>query len=137
MAATDFPVGHTLAVKLWSKRIAREALKQTFAMKFAGEGSNNMIQIFDDTSKGPGDQIRWPLRVQPTGRGVTGSQSLEGNEEAIVTYADTFVIEELAHAFRAKTTIDAQRVAFDVREECRMSASDWLADRLEIRALAA
>lgn len=32
MAATDFPVGHPLAVKLWSKKIAREALKETMAL---------------------------------------------------------------------------------------------------------
>jgi hypothetical protein len=31
MAATDFPLNHPLAVKLWSKKIAREALKETMA----------------------------------------------------------------------------------------------------------
>lgn len=31
MAATAYPVNHPLAVKLWSKKIAREALKETFA----------------------------------------------------------------------------------------------------------
>lgn len=31
MATTDYPVNHPLAVKLWSKKIAREVLKQTMA----------------------------------------------------------------------------------------------------------
>jgi len=31
MAATDYPVGSPLAVKLWSKKIAREMLKETVA----------------------------------------------------------------------------------------------------------
>lgn len=88
--ALDYPVGHPLAVKLWSKKIAREALKATHASKFMGESSNSLIQVFDETSKGAGDSIRVPLRMQLTGRGVTGTQELEGNEENLSTYQDCF-----------------------------------------------
>lgn len=31
MATTDYPVNSPMAVKLWSKKIAREALKETMA----------------------------------------------------------------------------------------------------------
>ena len=90
MATTDYPVNHPLAVKLWSKKIAREVLKQTMASKFMGTSSNSMIQIFDETSKGPGDRVRVPLRMQLTGRGVSEGTALEGNEEALATYNDWF-----------------------------------------------
>lgn len=83
MATTDFPVGSPHAVKLWSKKIAREALKETMASKFMGTSSNNLIQVFDDTSKGPGDRIRVPLRLQLSGRGVGETEALEGNEESL------------------------------------------------------
>ncbi len=131
MATTDYPVGHPLAVKLWSKKIAREALKETMAMKFMGTSSNNLIQVFDDTSKGSGDRIRVPLRMQLTGRGVGETEALEGNEEALSTYYDDVVINDLAHAVRIKTTIDAQRVPFSVREEARLGIQDWYADRID------
>jgi len=131
MATTDYPVGHPLAVKLWSKKIAREALKETMAMKFMGTSSNNLIQVFDDTSKGSGDRIRVPLRMQLSGRGVGETEALEGNEEALSTYYDDVVINDLAHAVRIKTTIDAQRVPFSVREESRLGIQDWYADRID------
>lgn len=137
MAATDYPVNSPIAVKLWSKKIAREALKETMAMKFMGTSSNNLIQVYDDTSKGSGDRVRIPLRVQLSGRGVGETEALEGNEEALSTYYDDVVISDVAHAVRVKTTIDAQRVPFSVREEARLGIQDWYADRIEVSALAA
>lgn len=131
MAATDYPVNSPIAVKLWSKKIAREALKETMAMKFMGTSSNNLIQVYDDTSKGSGDRVRIPLRVQLSGRGVGETEALEGNEEALSTYYDDVVISDVAHAVRVKTTIDAQRVPFSVREEARLGIQDWYADRID------
>jgi N4-gp56 family major capsid protein len=131
MAALDFPVNHPLAVKLWSKKIAREALKSTHAAKFMGESSNSLIQVFDDTSKGAGDRIRWPLRVQLSGRGVTGTQVLEGNEELMNFYYDDFIIDEMDHAVRSKVRIDQQRVQFSIREEMKDAIVDWYAGRID------
>jgi N4-gp56 family major capsid protein len=131
MAATDFTVNSPLAVKLWSKKIAREALKETMASKFMGTSSNNMIQVFDDTSKGAGDRITVPLRMQLTGRGVGEPDSLEGNEEALSTYSDNIVINDLAHAVRYKATIANQRVPFSLREEATQGIADWYADRID------
>ena len=131
MATTDYPVGSPLAVKLWSKKIAREALKETMAMKFMGTSSNNMIQVFDDTSKGAGDRIRVPLRMQLSGRGVGETEALEGNEESLSVYYDDVLINDMAHAVRMKVTIDAQRVPFSVREEARLGIQDWYSDRID------
>lgn len=131
MAATDFPVNSPLAVKLWSKKIAREALRETMAMNFMGTDSNSLIQVFDDLSKGSGDKVTVPLRMQLSGRGVGESDTLEGNEEPLSTYSDSVVINDLAHAVRSKTTIDAQRVPFSVREECRLGIQDWYSARID------
>ena len=131
MATTDYPVNHPLAVKIWSKKVAREALKSTYISKFMGTGSNSLCQIFDETSKGSGDRIRVPLRMQLSGRGVGETESLEGNEEALTTYSDDVVINDLAHAVRVKTTISQQRISFSAREEARMGLSDWFADRTD------
>jgi N4-gp56 family major capsid protein len=128
---TDYPVNHPLAVKLWSRKLAREALKATQAFKFMGTTSNHLIQVLDDAKKGTGDRVRVPLRMQLTGRGVGETEELDGNEEALTTYQDDVGINDLAHAVRVKTTIDAQRVPFDVREEARTGLSDWYADRID------
>lgn len=131
MATTDFPLNSPHAVKLWSKKIAREALKETMAGKFIGTSSNNMIQVFDDTSKGAGDRIRVPLRLQLSGRGVGETEALEGNEESLSVYYDDVLINDMAHAVRMKVTIDAQRVPFSVREEARLGIQDWYSDRID------
>ncbi|WP_178130517.1 N4-gp56 family major capsid protein [Reyranella sp. CPCC 100927] len=131
MAATDFPVGHPLVVKLWQKRIWREALKETMAMKFMGTSSNSLIQILDETSKGAGDRIRVPLRMQLAGRGVGETEALEGNEESLLTFYDDVLINDLAHAVRNKTRIDQQRVPWSMREESAAGLRDWFAERID------
>jgi len=131
MAATDYPVNHPLAVKLWSKKLFQEALKQTWASKFMGKSSNSLIQIKDETQKSAGDKITYGLRMQLTGAGVQGDGTLEGNEEALVTYSDSVLINQLRHAVRSNGKMSEQRVPFSVREEARMGLQDWWADRID------
>jgi uncharacterized protein DUF4043 len=63
MAVTSYGVNAAEAVKLWSKKLAREALKETFASRFMGTDSNSLCVIKDETQKGPGDRIRCLLRI--------------------------------------------------------------------------
>lgn len=131
MATTNYPVNDALAVKLWSKKLFQEALKQTYFSRFMGKGSSSIIQIKDETSKGAGDQITVGLRMQLSGAGVSGDGTLEGNEEALTTYSDAVIINQLRHAVRSAGKMSEQRVPFSVREEARMGLQDWWADRLD------
>lgn len=131
MAVTSYPVNHALAVKLWSKKLYHDVIGESFFGRFMGEGSDSMIQIKTETSKGPGDRIRLPLRALLTGAGVQGDATLEGNEEALSTYYDDIVINQLRHAVRSGGKMSEQRVPFSVREENRMGLKDWWTERLE------
>lgn len=131
MATTSYGVNDALAVKLWSKKLFQEALKQTYFSRFMGKGSSNIVQIKDETSKGPGDQITVGLRMQLSGDGVQGDGTLEGNEEALTTYSDAVLINQLRHAVRSAGKMSEQRVPFSVREEARMGLQDWWANRLD------
>jgi N4-gp56 family major capsid protein len=131
MAATSYGVNHDLAVKLWSKKLFHEALKATFFSKFMGKGSGSLIQIKDETSKSAGDKITFGLRMQLTGDGVQGDGTLEGNEEALTTYADSVYIDQLRHAVRSAGKMSEQRVPFSVREEAKDGLRDWWSDRLD------
>lgn len=135
MATTDYPVNHPLAVKLWSRKLFREALKQTFMKKFMGEGSDSMIQVLNDTKKGAGDRITVGLRMQLSGAGIEGDSTLEGNEEALTTYSDNLLINQLRHSVRTAGRMSEQRVNFSVREEARMGLVDWWADRIDTALL--
>ena len=128
MATTDYPLNHPLAVKLWSKKLMQEALKQTYFAKFIGKTSGSLIQIKEETSKGAGDKITFGLRMQLTSDGVVGDATLEGNEESLVTYSDSVLINQVRNAVRSDGKMSEQRVPFSVREEARMGLTDWFAD---------
>lgn len=131
MAVTAFATGDNLAVKLWSKKLAVEALKQTWAYKFMGRDANSVIQVFDETSKSEGDRIRIPLRRLLVGAGVRGDATLEGNEERLNYYSDDLFIDQLRHAVREGGKFTRQLVPFDIRENARQSLQDWWADRFD------
>lgn len=131
MAVTSFATGDNLAVKLWSKKIAVEALKQTWCYKFMGSDDNSVIQIFDDTQKSPGDRVRIPLRRLLVAAGVLGDLTLEGNEERINYYTNDCYIQQLRHAVREGGKFTRQLVPFDIREHARASLQDWWADRID------
>lgn len=131
MAVTNYGVNANEAVKLWSRRLAREVLKTTYIQKFIGEDDNSVIQIRNDTKKGPGDRIRVTLRMQLSGDGVLGDGTLESNEEALTTYTDDFLINQLRHAVRSAGKMSEQRIPFSVREEAMSGLRDWWADRMD------
>lgn len=131
MASVTYGVNDPLAVKLWSKKLTVEALKATWLQKFMGRDDNSLIQIKDETSKSPGDTITVGLRMQATGAGVAGDGTLDGNEEALVTYTDKIIINQLRHAARSAGRVTQQRVPFDIREEMLGMMKDWWADRID------
>lgn len=134
MATTTYGVNDALAVKLWSKKLAEEVSKATPIAPLMGTSSNSIIQLKTETNKGKGDKVTFGLRRQLVGDGVSESQILEGNEEALTTYSDSIFINELAYAVRVKNegTIDAQRVPFSLRQEAKDGLVDWYADRLSM-----
>ncbi len=131
MATTNYGPNNALAVKLWSKRLFREALKATFFSKFMGEEDTNVLQIKTETQKGPGDRITIGLRMQLTAAGVQGDGTLEGNEEALTTYSDNVIIDQLRNAVRSAGKMSDQRITFSVREEAYSGLRDWYAGRLD------
>lgn len=136
MATTTYGVNDAMAVKLWSKKLAVEALKYTAIAPLIGTSADSIIQRKEELSKGPGDKITFGLRTQLTGDGVTEGEPLEGNEESLTTYSDSVTINELSHAVRIKnnTRIDQKRVPFNLRDESKAGLRDWYAKRMSVMA---
>lgn len=134
MADTAYGVNANEAVKLWSRKLAREALKKTYIKAFMSNSSDSLIQIKSETKKSEGDRIRVTLRMQLSGAGVQGDGPLEGNEESLTTYTDDFIINQLRHAVRTEGKMTEQRIPFSIRSESMMGLSDWWADRWDLWA---
>lgn len=130
MATTQFGVNHELAVKLFSRRLFREALKSTWFRKLMGSTSDACVQVNPEL-KQVGDQLTYGLRMLLSGDGVQGDATLEGQEEALTFYSDAILINQLRHATRSAGKMSEQRVPYSMREEARMGLSDWFADRLD------
>src|SRR6478736_4284507 len=131
MATTNYGPNDPLAVKLWSRRLFREALKATYFSKFMGEEDTNVLQVKTEMSKGPGDRVTIGLRMQLSAPGVLGDGTLEGNEEALVTYSDNIIIDQLRNAVRSQGQMSDQRIPFSVRDESYSGLRDWFAGRLD------
>src|SRR5262252_8324513 len=129
MADTAYGVNALEAVKLWSRKLAREALRKCYIKTFMGSGSDSLVQIKPETNKGPGDRVRVTLRYQLTGDGVQGDATQEGNEESLTTFTDDLIINQLRHAVRSEGKMTEQRIPFNIRDEAMMGLSDWWADR--------
>lgn len=131
MATTDYAVNHPLAKKIWSSKLLREALKETYVSRFFGSTKDSLIYVKNELNKSAGDRIRIGLRMQLSGAGVTGDGTLEGNEEALTTYSDDLLIDQLRHAVRSGGEMSEQRVPFSIREEALDGLRDWWADRID------
>src|SRR5262249_39458336 len=134
MASTTYGVNDTLAVKLWARELAHEAVKATEIFPLIGANSNSVIQEKVETRKSAGDRVTCGLRMQLAGDGFTENEVGEGNGEALTTYSDNVLINELGHivGVRSENTIDQQRVPFDLREEAKDGLVDWWARRLSV-----
>ena len=67
MANTNFTVNDPLAVKLWAKKLAVQAIQQTWFRNFISDDGNNVIYMLDDAEKSAGDTVNVGLRTQLAG----------------------------------------------------------------------
>lgn len=134
MGTTTYAINDALAVKLWSKNLDHEALKFTDIGPMIGRSANSIIHRKDETSKGPGDQITYGIRMQLNGAGFSENDLAEGNGEELTTFSDSLVINELGNVVGVKSrySIDQQRVPFNLRSEARDALSDWYAKRYSV-----
>lgn len=132
MAVTSFGTNDPLATKRWSNALAVEVLKQTWAYRFMGEESSNIIQVKDELSKAAGDKVTYGLRMQLTGNGIVGDGALAGNEVPLTTYADAVIINQLRQAVRSAGRMSQQRIAFDMRTEALSGLRDWWSNQIDL-----
>lgn len=131
MAVTQYGVNHPLAVKTWSKVLFVEGLKATKFNTFLGTSPRDMIQKKVELQKSAGDAITIGMRAQFASAGVNGDSTLEGNEEALQTYNDKLLVDQLRNASRTGGRMSQQRVPFEIRQESMEGLADWFTDRLD------
>lgn len=120
-----------LVQKAWSKQLWKEAERDNFFAKFTGDSQENIIQIKNDLKKEAGDQITVPLVMRLTGTGVTGDNTLEGNEEALQFYDFKVQVDQIRHAVRLKGKMEEQKTALPLRQSAKDGLKLWMTEKQE------
>lgn len=131
MATTIFGVNHPLAVKVWSKAVAREALKITQFGQFFSKDPDGLVVVREELNKSAGDTLYVPLTMIPTGDGIQGDGTLQNNEEALTNYRDALLINQLRHAMKSDGRMSEQRTLLNLREEFKIGLSKWWAQVID------
>lgn len=131
MAKTAFATDNALTKKLWDEKLFRDAVKETYFQKFMGTTSSALIMEKTELSKGKGDNVSMGLRMRLQGTGVVAGQTLEGNEEALVTYSQNVSLQQYRHAVRDNGAMSRKRAMFSIDEESQQALKDWGTEKID------
>ncbi len=129
MAVTTIP--QNLVEKAWAKDTWTTALNNIFFGKFMGSGVDNIIQVKEELKKEAGDSITMRLLMKLKGDGVTGDNTLEGNEEAMQYRDFTVNVDQIRNAVRLKGKMEEQKTSADMRKDAKTALSNWLTEYID------
>ena len=120
----DTSVASGLTVQQWDDRYFREYIQEMPFKGESGTGENNIIQVKEDLTSKKGERVHFALMNRLVGAGVTGTQTLEGNEESLVTRSMPVSVIKRRHAVRVAEQ-DEQYSAISLREAAKVALKDW------------
>jgi N4-gp56 family major capsid protein len=131
MAKTAFATSDALTKKIWDEKLFRDSVKESYFSKFMGTTSDSLIMEKTELTKVKGDNITFGLRMRLAGTGVISGQSLEGNEEKLVTYSNSISLEQYRHAVRDDGEMSRQRAMFEIDVESQNALKDWGTEKID------
>lgn len=132
MANTTFGINDPLAVKHWARTLEYDVVYRSDIAALIGTDSNSVIHLKTETSKEAGDLVKFQLMKKLQGDGFTEGEIAEGSGESLSIYSDSVTINELGHVVEVPNggrSIDAQRIAFDLRKAAKDGLATWKKER--------
>jgi len=131
MAEWVYQTTDRLSNSRWAKLMLSQYMLDTLFFRFASPDDTSLMMILDDLQKHAGDNVTYGISQLLSAPGVLDLNTLTGNEESPLTYADSLYIHELAHAILLVGPISDQRILFDRRRTGRNRLADWYAARTD------
>ena len=132
MALTNFGMLTGDQLQTWSRDFWRVARNMSFVNQFAGTGQNALVQRVTELTKSEkGTKANITLLADMTGDGITGDNTLEGNEEALSAYDITIELDQLRFANRIAGRMADQKTVVNFREQSRDALAYAMADRMD------
>lgn len=117
-----------LTVQQWDAKFYTEYVRQNRYRKYMGTDENAIIQLKEDLTKKKGDSVTFALLNRLTGEGTEGSDTLEGNEEDLVSRSHKLTVNQIRHAV-VVTVMEEQKSAIPLRNAARAALKVWIADK--------
>jgi N4-gp56 family major capsid protein len=125
MAVTTVASGNQ--VTQWTKKFISEYVRDSIFARFMGTSENDIIQIKKELQKQPGNIISIPLIGKLTNAGVTGDNTLEGNEESLNNYNHDITVDQVRNAVVVGRMAN-RSTAVDILEAARIALKLWVMD---------
>lgn len=90
MAETQLASVNELTV--WKKDYLTSYVRQSGFLPYMGRGESSIIRVMRDLTTQAGSSLIVPLILELNGRGVEGSEVLEGNEEELLDFGDKIIV---------------------------------------------
>lgn len=113
-----------LTVEQWDDKFWTEYIQDNPFKRYMGTSSNSIIQVKEDLTKKKGDKIHFALVNRLTNAAVTGSSTLEGNEEDMDSRSHQLTVDQRRNAVRIPVFED-QKSAIPLRDAGKDVLKDW------------
>lgn len=125
--AHEFKIPEKLVPKLWTKKVWREGLKASYFDKFTSTNGNNVVHTNKDQKQAKGDEVNFGLVMNLKGNGVSGNNTLKGNEEEMQMY-DFSVKTTLVRNAVTRFEADDQKSPYENLPLIKGVLVQWLSD---------
>ncbi len=122
---TDTTAATGLVVQQWEDKFFSEYLHDGGFKPLMGEGENAVIQVKEDLTKKAGDSITIALVNRLNNSAITGSSTLEGSEEDLVSRSMRIYVDKRRNAVRV-SEMNEQKSAISLRNAARPTLLDWM-----------
>jgi N4-gp56 family major capsid protein len=122
---TDTTAATGLVVQQWEDKFFSEYLHDGGFKPLMGTGENAVIQVKEDLTKKAGDSITIALVNRLNNAAVTGSSTLEGSEEDLVSRSMRIYVDKRRNAVRV-SEMNEQKSAISLRQAARPTLLDWM-----------
>lgn len=113
-----------LVVQQWDAKFFREFIVDNPFSVYMGTSPMEMIQVKEDLTKKKGDTITFALVNRLTNDPVTGTSTLEGNEEDMTSRSHTLTVDKRRNGVLVPE-MDEQKSAIPLRNAARPVLLDW------------
>lgn len=124
----DTTTSTRLRVQQWDDDFFTEYVRESRFRPYMGTDENSIIHVKEDLMKKRGDRITYNLVNRLTNAGVTGTNTLEGNEESLSQRAHLLTVDKIRNAVRV-AEMEEQKNAINLRDAARAQLKVWIAEK--------